>query len=276
MFAACKPVWCAAFNGMDNIDVLIERIATRLSVLGLSEREVSVAATGKPDALRYIRARRAMPALPRLLAIASELRTTPAYLLGASDQEEATDDEQRALESREFFSEKALRQLAAQKGAGASNYAVVFGSEIVAHEQFIADSGLPILVPFSSMLKKIAGVYQEPSWLQAAETTGFYCADNTMSPAFPKNSLVITTRHNDVRAGDYGVFYLNASSAVGDRPGLAYALKLLVRIEAEAYVVRQYQPDQVFRLPKSNVFTVDRVIRYEELVQAGEAKMPQN
>lgn len=64
------------------IDILVDRIAQRVDALGITERDASIKATGKPDALRYIRVRRAMPSADRLAAIAKALETTPEWLLG--------------------------------------------------------------------------------------------------------------------------------------------------------------------------------------------------
>lgn len=64
------------------IDVLIQRIALRLETLEMSERDASLRAVGKPDAIRYIRTRRAMPSAARLAALAEALQTTPEWLMG--------------------------------------------------------------------------------------------------------------------------------------------------------------------------------------------------
>jgi phage repressor protein C with HTH and peptisase S24 domain len=66
------------------IDTLIDRIARRLTALDITERDASIKATGKPDALRYVRVRRAMPSADRLEAIAKALETAPEWLLGRS------------------------------------------------------------------------------------------------------------------------------------------------------------------------------------------------
>ncbi|MGW8203006.1 S24 family peptidase [Sphingomonas bisphenolicum] len=66
------------------IDILIDRIARRVEALATTERDASMKATGKPDALRYIRVRKAMPSADRLTAIAKALETSPEWLLGQS------------------------------------------------------------------------------------------------------------------------------------------------------------------------------------------------
>ncbi|WP_397586655.1 S24 family peptidase [Sphingobium fuliginis] len=66
------------------IEILNDRIAQRLEALGMTERDASIKATGKPDALRYIRTRNAMPSADRLDLIANALQTSPDWLLARS------------------------------------------------------------------------------------------------------------------------------------------------------------------------------------------------
>ncbi len=73
------------------------RIVTRLAELKLSERQASLAATGRPDAIRYIRTRKHWPSASRLAQLAKALKTTPAYLMGAETEPG------QALEAREEF-----------------------------------------------------------------------------------------------------------------------------------------------------------------------------
>lgn len=65
-----------------SIDILIERVAERLAELDITERKASMDATGTPDAIRYIRTRRAMPSADRLDSIAETLKTSADWLLG--------------------------------------------------------------------------------------------------------------------------------------------------------------------------------------------------
>ena len=66
-------------------DILIQRITERRIALGLTERDVSIRATGKADAIRFIRSRGSKPSFERLTKIAKVLETHPSYLAGESD-----------------------------------------------------------------------------------------------------------------------------------------------------------------------------------------------
>jgi hypothetical protein len=63
-----------------DMDSIIERINERLSTLGLSEREASIAATGKPDSIRTIR-RGAIPSVTTVDALARVLSVPIEWLL---------------------------------------------------------------------------------------------------------------------------------------------------------------------------------------------------
>ena len=64
----------------------------RLEALQTTERDASLKATGKPDAIRYIRSRRAMPSADRLAAIARALETSPEWLMARSSTPPAVPD----------------------------------------------------------------------------------------------------------------------------------------------------------------------------------------
>lgn len=78
-------------------DLVKARLAERLSALGISERAASLMATGKPDAIRYIRVRDHVPSYDRLFAIARALQTSPEYLLGTSNDPSERSDRYQAM-----------------------------------------------------------------------------------------------------------------------------------------------------------------------------------
>lgn len=78
-----------------------ERITRLVAETGRSERQISIAATGKPDALKDIRRNRE-PSWTRAEGLARELGCSPAYLLGESDQRYANGDEDFYVPVRQF------------------------------------------------------------------------------------------------------------------------------------------------------------------------------
>jgi len=84
---------------MTPIEVLKERVAVKLEELNLSAREVSLAATGQPAAIRNILSKNAMPRIDRLDAIAAALGTTSDWLLGreVAEHQDAQGGNQAAI-----------------------------------------------------------------------------------------------------------------------------------------------------------------------------------
>jgi hypothetical protein len=64
-----------------SMELIIQRIDERLAALGLSDREASMRATGRPDAIREIR-RNKRPGSKRIAQLARALDTSPNYLAG--------------------------------------------------------------------------------------------------------------------------------------------------------------------------------------------------
>ena len=69
-----------------SIETIVSRLEERIEALGLSDREVSIRATGKPDAVREIR-RGKRPSDMRIRQLAEALDTTPAFLRGEPEPE---------------------------------------------------------------------------------------------------------------------------------------------------------------------------------------------
>ncbi|MFC3422605.1 hypothetical protein ACFOHO_10865 [Rhizorhabdus histidinilytica] len=68
------------------IELMIQRIDERLKVLGLTDRQASIRATGLPDAIREIR-RFKRPGSKRMIQLAKALETTPDWLGGYVDHQ---------------------------------------------------------------------------------------------------------------------------------------------------------------------------------------------
>lgn len=77
---------------MSEDNTLAGRIASRITALNLTERDVSMRATGGPDTIRNIR-RGTIPAGDKLLRIAQVLETTVEWLFAAPNAAQASDDD---------------------------------------------------------------------------------------------------------------------------------------------------------------------------------------
>lgn len=79
-------------------EILKERIAQRLDELQLTERAVSLAATGKPDLVRFIRTRGTVPSADKIIALAAVLECSAAWLMGKSDDPTPGEDMKPIIE----------------------------------------------------------------------------------------------------------------------------------------------------------------------------------
>lgn len=67
---------------------ILERVDRRLEKLGLSDRYVSMKASGQPDVIRNWRSKNVLPRLDTLLQVANALSTTPEWLaFGTGDED---------------------------------------------------------------------------------------------------------------------------------------------------------------------------------------------
>ncbi len=72
------------------INQIVERVLERAERLGLSERQVSLSATGKPDTIRNWRGKGVLPRLDTLMLVARALDTTPEWLAFAAGDNSVT------------------------------------------------------------------------------------------------------------------------------------------------------------------------------------------
>ncbi|WP_342249363.1 LexA family transcriptional regulator [Sphingomonas sp. OTU376] len=248
----------------NDFDSMIGRISERLEALGITERAASLQATGKPDALRYIRTRRAMPGLRRLIAIARVLQTSSDYLLGLTDDPNPTGAQQEMMAGMDLFHDTAIAEMYYLKKNQISAESPIMNSGALSVESVVTESGEPAAVQMFALRSRVVGFFALPTWMNVEEFHGFLCGDNSMLPRFRKGELVVYSVSQAVEIGDYAVFRLEKSSADGDRPGLAFMLRQLVGIDGNDFILRQFSPDIRFRFPRNNVNEMNRVISLED------------
>ncbi len=250
----------------DDLDKLINRIAERLVTIGMSERAASVEATGKPDALRYIRTRRAMPGLKRLVQIARTLKTTPDYLLGLSNDPDPTPDQQVTLLAFDLMADSAIEDIENQKRAGVSAENPIFNSSALVVEHFASIDGDDIQAQLYSFKSKFLGFFALPAWMEFRDYSAFICGDGALLPKFKKGDLIVYSTKQPPSKGDYAVFHMRKSSHPEDRPGLAFFVREVLAEDNDSFLVRQHRPSATFRLRKDDLDAVHRVITIEDIL----------
>lgn len=235
------------------IEILIQRIAAKLHERNLSEREASIDATGKPDAIRYIRVRRSMPSAERLASLANTLGTTPEWLLGKNDGLERLETRDTVVSRDEF------RRLPKDLP--------VYGTALGADVELLTVEGAPLgveqidvdLAHPTDFMARPTGAAGRPK-MYVVTIQG-----HSMEPRHDAGRRVLVDGGRSGRAGEDVVVQLRRQ--VDDREEIyAVMVKQLVRQRAGSLVLHQFKPDIDFEIPTEMVAAVHPVIPWEDVL----------
>lgn len=239
------------YDAMRPIEILQERVSAKLSELNVSAREISLAATGQPAAIRNILAKNAMPSIDRLDAIAAQLGTTSDWLLGREDGIERSFNEDQPIQP------EALRRL--------PKTLPIYGSALGADIEFGDEKGVVVKVeqtevhmssPIDFMARPI-GVTGRPD-LYVVEVSG-----HSMEPRYDSGRRVLVDPRRSPGVGDDVVVQLRGPTFDGEE--IRHVLiKQLVRRRPGVVVLRQFNPDIFFEVPNEQIGAVHRVMPWDE------------
>lgn len=231
-------------------DILKERLRAKLTELNMSAREVSIAALGKPDAIRAILAGH-MPSIDRLDAIAAVLETTSDWLLGRDGGIERTIRDDAAVPEATF------RRLPKDLP--------IYGSALGADLQFSDEVGVIVTVeqtevhmaePSDRMARPI-GVTGRPD-LYVVEVAG-----HSMEPRYDSGRRVLVDPRRSPGVGDDVIVQLRGPTFDGEE--IKHVLiKQLVKRRPGAVVLRQFNPQVTFDVPNEQIAAVHRVMPWDE------------
>ncbi|WBO22301.1 helix-turn-helix domain-containing protein [Sphingomonas abietis] len=249
------------------IDRIIERIAERLAALGFSERKASLMATGRPDAIRYIRTRRAMPSLSRLAKLANVLQADPLYLAGDTSKNDWEGYKNAApvganLPEAVFDSLSKFHKIEPE---GPLPAVIVHEALPAGHELFLDQSGKSFSVGLFTLGDAPIDVFFHPPLLKDRELSGFYAPDNALSPLFAAGSPVMMESGAKIQNRDEVVIGVSTDSG-----GVVYMLARLLWRTEDALTLTQLQPNATFLVPISRLKRVFRVVRYSDFLRPPE------
>lgn len=236
---------------MRPIDILKERVSAKLDEANMSAREVSLAATGQPAAIRNILAKNAMPRIDRLDAIAAVLGTTSDWLLGRENAIERTIDGDSSVPADKF------RRL--------PKTLPVYGTALGAELEFMDGGGVTVRVeqtevhmatPEDFMARPI-GVTGRPD-LYVVTVAG-----HSMEPRYDSGRRVLVDPRRSPGVGDDVVVQLRGPTFDGEEIRNVL-IKQLVRRRPGVVVLRQFNPDYEFDVPNEQVAAVHRVMPWDE------------
>lgn len=235
---------------MRPIEILQERIAAKLAELNVSAREISLAATGQPGAIRNILSKHAMPAIDRLDSIAEHLGTTSDWLLGRDIAIERTFADQP-------ITPEGFRRL--------PKTLPIYGSALGADIEFGDGHGVVVKIeqtevhmsaPTDYMARPI-GVTGRPD-LYVVTVSG-----HSMEPRFDSGRRLLVDPKRSPGVGEDVVVQLRGPTFDGEEVRHVL-IKQLVRRRPGVVVLRQFNPSLEFEVPNEQVAMVHRVMPWDE------------
>ncbi|NYT43132.1 helix-turn-helix domain-containing protein [Sphingomonas sp. R-74633] len=114
----------------------------------------------------------------------------------------------------------------------------------------------------------VVGYLKRPPLLNGrGDVYGLYVVSNSMWPVYPEGSTIVAEGKRPARIGDDVVAYLRPENEEDDgERARAVIVKRLVRRTAEYYEFEQFNPAITFRLPRSMVLRIDRVLTFADLL----------
>jgi len=239
----------------ERIKTLIERINAKLHERNLTEREASIDATGKPDAIRYIRTRNSMPSAARLEQIAATLGTTPAWLMGG-DVGASIDHGELQNPGISAITERRLPKTLP-----------VFGTALAADLELTSSKGHAVAI------EHVDVNMAEPSDHMARPTAiagkdGYYVVTvwgHSMEPRFDSGRRALVYSSRPARIGEDVVVQLRAPLDDGEMVS-SVLIKQLVRHRPGVVVLRQFNPDVQFELPAERVKHIHPIIPWDDVL----------
>lgn len=211
---------------------LIKRLDQRLAAMGLSARAASLAATGKPDTIRDIKAGKSRnPRFQTIQQLARVLETTPDWLLGA--------DSPAPVEPPGVPVD-----LPMSSGRDLPVYGLAAGSVLGA----LTMTSDPVeYVPTPPGLARVRDAY-------ALIITG-----SSMEPKFEAGDVVFLNPHRPPRQGDHVVIQEAREG------GTIVTIKRFERWKDGDLITTQYNPLSQVRFARDQIMAVHRVLTVNEL-----------
>lgn len=220
--------------------MLISRLKARLEEVNKSAREVSLAATGKPDTVRNIlRGATQDPKAAVLERVAAELDTTSDWLLGRTEAVEIIGKGLRPAE----VAVPARQQMPSD--------VPVFGTAAGSHLRGAFQLETGTTIDF---------VRRPPALTGAKDAYALYVEGSSMEPRYGPGDLVFVHPHRPARLGDAVIVQVAVS------PGqIEASIGFLRKRTAEHVVLGKLNPEAEVQLKREHVAAVHRVLTMNEL-----------
>jgi phage repressor protein C with HTH and peptisase S24 domain len=244
--------------GREFHDVL-ERIERKQAAIGVSDRELSMRAVGKPDLLRDMRRRQGLPRGDRLAEIARVLGTTSDWLLNGGDEGEAEARAKAALQPVQ--SEVVGTGLTEEAWAMSRNAKPVplLGSAIGGTYGDLDEHVELTELHLGEVLDYLA---RPPSLADDKAAYAVTVVGDSMAPRFEPGEQAFVSPRATVGIGDDVIVQLKGAASEEGEAAERVTMVLIKRLvrRTSAYVeLAQFNPPMTFRVPAERVAAIHRV-----------------
>ncbi len=241
---------------VDTKEILRARLRNRLDATGKSAHSVSKEIGTNAGYVRDLLdpEKTSIPSAARLIALATALGTTGDWLLGLAD-------DQTPLNSEAVFRD-APKDWRSDEREGIPVLATGYCDDLQ-----IADDGNAIQVERVQLeLDQVVRYVHRPAYLRSAQDA--YAIDllgDSMEPVLPQGSVRLVDPRRAPAPGDDVVVQLTDGNGGNDI--VTVLVKRFVRATSAYVELRQFNPDVTFRVPRTQVVRLHRIVSYDELLR---------
>lgn len=227
-------------------EILAQRITEAREKKGLSAREVSMRATGKPDVIRDMLRRQSTPNGPTLAKIAEVLETTTDWLLGRSQND------------RQPTSEVGFHDVAMMSRGPRSDKLPVYGTGYCDDLEIQLDGEYVQIEQTMFEPTNVVHMISRPPALFGSEGAyGIYFYGSSMEPRYNQGEIGIVVTTPPPGQGDFVVVQLND----GNGDDVVHVLvKKLLRATSSYVELEQLNPAIIFRVDRKRITRMHRIV----------------
>lgn len=235
-------------------EILRQRVQERLDATGKSAHSVSKAIGANAGYVRDLLdpEKTGIPSAERLRRLAAELETTTEYLIGEAEA------------SAQVISEARFTEMPQPWRGRESGGIPLLGTGFC--DDLAVESADGECIEVERVLLEpdhVVRLIERPHALWAArDAYAIYLEGSSMEPRWRQGDLCIVDPRRPPGPGDDVVVQLNDGNG---RDVVTVIVKELVRASSKTVELRQYKPEQVFRVPRQRVVALHRICTNNEL-----------
>lgn len=238
-----------------SVDQLLARIEQRRAELDISERELSMRVTGKPDLVRDVRRKRHFPSTENMVKLAEALNVSFDYLTGITNTPDP-------VLSEVGFSDRRIDWRGPQPDLPPIP---LVGTGDCATIEFAAQSGEMLEIERCSFDADhtVRMIARPPALQGARDLYAIYFQGESMMPRFEPGEVGIVDPTRPAGPGDYVLVQLNNGS---EDHVTSVLVKRLVRATTKELVLEQFNPPATFTVPRKRVARFHRILQQTDLL----------